>query len=158
MEFAQQLQSTAFARWVGESGSLWGYPTILFLHTLSLATLAGLSSTIDLRILGLAPAVRLAPMTRFYPAMWAAFGVSALSGLALLVADATTKLFQTVFWVKLSFVLLAVVMMQIVKARVLADPLVDERPLASNARMLAVVSLFFWIAATTAGRLIAYIN
>src|SRR5918992_5407134 len=104
MEFAQTLQQTALARWIGESGSLWGYPTILFLHTLGLATLAGLSAGINLRILGFARTLPLAPMVRFYPTMWAAFAVAAVSGIALLIADATTKLAQTVFWVKLFFV------------------------------------------------------
>jgi hypothetical protein len=157
MEFAQMLQQTAFARWIGESGSLWGYPTILFLHTLSLATLAGVSAGINLRILGMAPALPLAPMVRFYPLMWTAFGVSAASGLSLLIADATTKLAQTVFWVKLFFVLLAIVNLQVIRKRVFGDPLLDQRPIAANARLLAATSLVFWIAATVAGRLIAYI-
>lgn len=157
MEFAEALQQTAFARWIGESGSLWGYPTILFLHTLGLATLAGLSAGIDLRILGLAPALPLAPMVRVYPVMWTAFGVAAASGLALLIADATTKLAQPVFWVKMVFVALAVVNLQMIKTRVFGDPLVDQRPIASQARTLAISSLVLWIAATIAGRLIAYL-
>jgi hypothetical protein len=157
MEFAQQLQQTALARWIGESGSLLGYPTILFLHTIGLATVAGLNAGINLRILGLAPALPLAPMVRLYPAMWTAFAVTTASGLALLIADATTKLGQTVFYVKLLFVLLAVVNLQLIKTRVLRDPQVDARALTANARLLAVTSLFFLIAATTAGRLIAYI-
>jgi hypothetical protein len=157
MDFAQTLQSLAIARWIGESGSLWGYPTILFMHTLSLATLAGLSAAINLRILGLAPALPLAPMIRFYPLMWIAFVVSALSGTLLLIADATTKLTQVIFYVKLLFVILAVVNLQMIKTRVLRDPMLDQRPVGSNARLLAVTSMFFWVAATTAGRLIAYI-
>ena len=157
MEFAQTLQQTAFARWIGESGSLWGYPTILFLHTLSLATLAGVSAGINLRILGLAPALPLAPLVRLYPLMWTAFVVSAASGSALLIADATTKLAQTIFWVKLFFVLLAIVNLQMIRKRVFGDPLLDQRPITSNARLLAVTSISFWIAATIAGRLIAYI-
>lgn len=157
MDFAQALQEMALARWIGESGSLWGYPTILFLHTLGLATLAGLSSGIDLRLLGVAPALPLAPMVRLYPTMWVAFGVAAASGTALLIADATTKLAQPVFWVKLLFVALAVVNLQMIRTRVFGDPLLDQRPLGSHARMLAVTSLVFWVAATIAGRLIAYI-
>ena len=156
MEFAQQLQQTAIARFVGESGSLLGYPTILFLHTLGLATVAGLSAGIDLRVLGLAPALRLGPMLRFYPLMWVAFAVATLSGLALLVADATTKLTQTVFYVKLLLVALAVVTMVLMR-RVLRDPMVDERPLDGSVKGLAVASLVLWIGATVAGRLIAYI-
>jgi hypothetical protein len=158
MAFAEMLQQTALARWIGESGSLWGYPTILFLHTLSLATLAGVSAGINLRILGIAPALPLAPMVRFYPLMWAAFAVSAASGTSLLIADATTKLAQTVFWVKLLFVLLAVINLQMIRKRVFGDPLLDQRPITANARLLAVMSMVFWIGATVAGRLIAYLS
>jgi hypothetical protein len=152
------LQDTAFARWIGESGSLLGYPTILFLHTIGLATLAGLNASINLRILGIARALPLAPLVRFYPAMWIAFVVTTASGVALLMADATTKLAQPVFYVKLVFVALAVVNLQLLRTRVLADPAVDARPLPGNARMLAVTSFVCLIAATVAGRLIAYVN
>lgn len=157
MAIAQALQETAIARWIGESGSLWGYPTILFLHTLGLATLAGLNTGINLRILGLAPALPISPLVRFFPVMWAAFAVAAISGTLLLIADATTKLAQVVFWVKLLFVALAVVNMQMIRSRVFGDPLVDQRPLGSNARTLAITSTLLWVAATIAGRLIAYI-
>jgi hypothetical protein len=157
MAFAEALQQTAIARWIGESGSLWGYPTILFLHTLGLATLAGLNASINLRILGMAPALPMAPLVRFFPVMWAAFAMAAISGTLLLIADATTKLGQTVFWVKLLFVALAVVNMQMIRSRVFNDPLIGQRPLASNAKLLAITSTVFWIAATIAGRLIAYI-
>ena len=43
MDFLQPLQETAIAKFVGESGSLLGYPTVLFLHTIGLATVAGLA-------------------------------------------------------------------------------------------------------------------
>lgn len=157
MGFAETLQNTAFARWVGESGSLLGYPTILFLHTIGLATLAGLNASINLRILGVARAVPLSPLVRFYPTMWVALAVTTASGLALLVADATTKLGQTIFYVKLLFVVLAVVTLQLLKTRVLTQAAVDER-LPGNARMLAVTSMIFLLGATIAGRLIAYVS
>ena len=157
MEFAQQLQQTALGRWIGESGSLLGYPMLLFLHTLGLATIAGLNAGINLRILGIAPGIKLAPMVRFYPAMWLAFAITVISGLGLLIADAATKLAQPVFYVKLLLVLLAVVTMQIMKTRVLADPQLDERPFPARARTLAMASLLLWIGATIAGRLIAYL-
>ena len=157
MEFAQQLQQTALARWIGESGSLLGYPLLLFLHTLGLATIAGLNAGIDLRILGIAPGIKLAPMVRFYPTMWLAFVITVISGLGLLIADATTKLAQPVLYVKLLLVLLAVVTMQMMKTRVFADPQLDERPFPARARTLAVTSLLLWIGATIAGRLIAYL-
>ena len=157
MDFAQQLQQTAIARWLGESGSLFGYPMFLFLHTLGLATIAGLNAGINLRLLGIAPGMKVAPMVRFYPLMWIAFVITVISGLALLVTDATTRLGQTIFYVKLLFVLLAVVTMQIIRSRVLSDPQLDERPFPAIAKTLAITSLLLWVAATIAGRLIAYL-
>ena len=74
MEFILQLQHSSVMDWVRESGSLLGYPTILFLHTLGLATVAGLNGAIDLRLLGVGAKVPLSSLTRFFPFIWLAFG------------------------------------------------------------------------------------
>jgi hypothetical protein len=155
--FAQMLQQTALARWISESGALYGYPLLLFLHTMGLATIAGLNAGITMRILGVAPGLTLAPMVRFYPLMWIAFALTVVSGIGLLLQDAVTRLGQTVFYVKLLFVALGVVTLQIMKTRVFGDPELDRRPFTSTARMLAVTSLALWMGAIIAGRLIAYL-
>ena len=67
MDFIRSLEQSGLAAWVRESGTLWSYPTILFAHTLGLATLAGVNAGIDLRILGFAPHMPLAPLTRRIP-------------------------------------------------------------------------------------------
>jgi len=157
MDFLQTLQQSGFSKWVSESGSLLGYPTILFLHTIGLATVAGLNAGLNLRLLGFAPAVPLAPLGRLFPAMWLGFAVTAASGLALLVADPVTKLSQAIFYVKLLFVALAVVNMQMLWTRVFRDAASNPGAVAPGARTLALTSLFFWLAATTSGRLIAYV-
>ena len=158
MDFLQWLEQSGLATWVRESSSIWAYPAILFLHTMGLAIVVGLNATMDVRILGLAKEVPLSPMRRFFPIMWAGFVINALSGSALLIADASTKLANPVFYVKLVFIALAVVNMQLLKHRIFLDPLVDKKPLAPNAKILALTSLIFWIGATTAGRLMAYIG
>ena len=157
MDFLQTLQQSGFSKWVSESGSLLGYPTILFLHTIGLATVAGLNAGVNLRLLGFAPAVPLAPLGRLFPAMWLGFAVTAASGLALLVADPVTRLSQAIFYVKLLFVALAVVNMQMLWTRVFRDAAGAQGAIPASARTLALTSLFFWIAATTSGRLIAYV-
>ena len=53
---------------------------------------------------------------------------------------------------------LALVTMQLIKRSVFTGNDIDDKPLPSNARLLAVVSIAFWIAATTAGRLMAYLG
>jgi hypothetical protein len=158
MEFLQQIEQIGFLVWVREGGSILGYPLVLFLHTLGLGTIAGLSGAIDLRILGLAPQVKLAPLTRLFPVIWLAFGVTALSGTILLLAAASTKLVSPVFYIKMVLVALALVNMQVLRTRVLARTGVDTEPLTTGARGLAVSSLLLWCAATMAGRLMAYLG
>jgi hypothetical protein len=158
MEFISQLQHSALMDWVRESGSLLGYPTILFLHTMGLATVAGLNGAIDLRLLGVASRIPLASLTRFFPFIWAAFALTALTGVTLLIADAETKLASPVFYVKLAFIILALINLHLLKTRIFANPDVDRMPVTSNAKVLALSSLILWVAATTAGRLMAYIG
>ena len=155
--FLESLQQSAFARFVGESGSLLGYPTVLFMHTLGLGTVAGVNAAVALRVLGFGRSVPIEPLDRLFPIMWFGFIVSALSGLALLVTDPVTRLHQTVFYVKLILVALAVVNMQLMRSRIFRSPTVSDGVLPSNARTLAMASLVLWVGATTAGRLIAYI-
>jgi hypothetical protein len=158
MDFIIQLQHSAVMDWVRESGSLLGYPAILFLHTIGLAIVAGLNGAIDLRLLGVAPRIPLASLIRFFPFIWAAFAVTALSGVTLLIADAETKLRSPVFYIKMVFIILALINLQLLKKRVFSDPDMDAHPVSSQAQMLALSSLVLWIGATTAGRLMAYIG
>ena len=103
MSFLASIENTALAAWVRESSSLWAYPMILFMHTVGLGFLVGLNTVIDLRILGVARRLPLAPMESFYRIMYAAFWVNAASGTLLLMADATTKLTNRVFYAKMAF-------------------------------------------------------
>ena len=158
MDFILQLQHSAPMDWVRESGSLLGYPTILFLHTMGLATVAGLNGAIDLRLLGIGAKVPLSSLTRFFPFIWMAFGLTAVTGVILLIADAEAKLASPVFYVKLVFIVLALINLHLLKRRIFADPNVDTHPVTSQARLLALSSLVFWVGATTAGRLMAYLG
>jgi len=156
MSFLLTLENSAFGAWVRESSSLWAYPTILFLHTIGLGFLVGLNAAIDLRILGVARKLPLAPMEEFYTIMWTAFWINALSGTALLIADATTKFTNPVFYIKMSFVTLAVINMVLLRRFVFRRPPIDGDRIAGFGRALAITSLIFWGGAITAGRLMAY--
>ena len=156
-EFLTSIQQSGFARFIGESGSKWGYPFVLFMHTLGLGLVAGVSAVIALRVLGFGRGVAMESFDRLFPIMWFGFILSALSGLALLATDPVTKLHMTVFYVKLILVFLGVINMQMIRNRIFRGPSVSSGVMPSNARMLAMTSLFFWIGATTAGRLIAYL-
>src|SRR5437867_3659099 len=88
-EFLQQLENTRLAQWV-TSDSIFAFPTILLLHTFGMAIVAGLAAAVDLMILGFAPALPLAPMRKFFPTVWVAFWVNAITGTLLFLGDAST--------------------------------------------------------------------
>jgi hypothetical protein len=158
MSVLQAIENAGLSQWVKQSGSLWAFPGILLMHTYGMAVLVGVIAGIDLRILGLMPALPLAPMKKFLPLVWAAFWLNAITGTILLAADATTKLTNLDFGIKMVFIVLAVVAQRMIQNRVLGDPEVDRRPLTPNAKMLAVMSLVCWLGAITAGRLLAYVG
>jgi hypothetical protein len=158
MDLLLWLEDTGIANWVGESNSILAYPSILFLHTLGLATVAGLSAVVCLRVLGYAAGLPLTSLRPFVTAIWAAFGVTAFSGTLLLIAAASSKVPSPIFLIKMLFVALAVVTLHVLTKRVIRNPQADQLPVSRQAHTLAATSLLLWVAATTAGRLMAYLG
>src|SRR6185503_20107551 len=109
MDFLARLEQSGFSTWVRESPSVWAYPTILFLHTVGLGFLVGASMVIDLRVLGFSRALPLEPMKRFVAVMWFGFWVNALSGIVLVMIDATNLLMNPLFYIKIGCIALAMV-------------------------------------------------
>jgi hypothetical protein len=144
-----QIEQSGVAIWIRESGVLYGYPLILFLHTLGLSTLVGLSSAINLRLLGFAPGIPLASLDRLFSLMWAGLALTATTGVLLFMADATRHASNPAFLVKLLFVLLAVTALALIWTRVVRGQ--------RSGRILAIASLACWFGALSAGRLMAYI-
>jgi hypothetical protein len=158
MELLVRLEQSSFSMWVRESRSLFAYPGILLLHTYGMALLVGIAAAIDLRILGFAPALPLSAIGKFLPILWAAFWVNAATGTILLVADATSKMTNPDFFVKMGFIALAVVNQRTIQNQVFGDARVDEQPFSRKAKMLAATSLALWLGAITTGRLLAYVG
>jgi hypothetical protein len=123
-----------------------------------MGVVVGINAGIDLRILGLAPALPLAPMEKFFPLLWIGFWVNAFTGVILLAADATTKMMNPDFYVKMGFIALAIINLRMIRNRVFRDPFIDKKPMTPDAKVLAVTSMIFWLGAITAGRLMAYVG
>lgn len=158
MDLLARIEHIGLLTWVRESSSIWAFPTFLFLHTIGFAMLAGLSAGIDLRILGFARGIPLAPLRRLFPLMTSGFVLSAITGITLALADATTKLVNPVLGVKMVLIVLALVNLRMIRTRVFARADAGAQPLPPGARRLAAASLILWLAVTTSGRLIAYIG
>ncbi|PYS39437.1 MAG: hypothetical protein DMG14_13985 [Acidobacteria bacterium] len=157
MDFLAWLEQSGFATWARESNSLFAYPSILFLHTVGMGLVAGISALIDLRILGCADEIPLTGMQRLLPYMWAGFWLNTATGIVLFILDATTKAINPVFYTKMGFIAMAVVLC-VIQGRGFRDPLVDKRPVDVNGKIIAFASIMCWMAAITAGRLLAYLG
>ena len=158
MDFLRVIEQSSFSQWVVGSSSVLAFPSILLLHTIGMGIVVGINAGIDLRILGLAPALPLAPMERFFPLLWIGFWVNAVTGTILLAADATTKMTNPDFYVKMVFIALAVINLQMLRTRVFRGPLIDKAPFSANAKILALTSMIFWLGAIVSGRLLAYVG
>jgi len=158
MEYLKWLEETGISTFVRESPSIFAFPTVLLLHTIGMALCVGVNAGINLRILGFAPGIRVAPLERLLPVLWLGFTINAITGTLLVMQDASTKLRNPDFYLKMIFIASALVILKMTRKRVFRDPMIDKGPFSSNAKVLAVLSLFFWLAAITAGRLLAYVG
>jgi hypothetical protein len=158
IHFFMYLEQLGFSQWVHDSPSIWAFPTILFLHTLGMGIVAGGSALISLMILGFWPAAPIKPFERLFPWMWIAFGINAVTGTMMLLADATNKLTSLDFYIKMALVFAGFYFLIRMRRQVFDDPKLDEEPRSGNAKMLAWASLACWFGAITAGRLLAYVG
>ena len=150
------IEATGLSVWIRESDSFFSFWLILSLHAIGMGVLVGASVLIGLRILGLAPDLPLAPMNRFYRFVWAGFWIQVASGVLLLIAYPTKSLTNPLFYVKLTLIGLAMASMLMLRNRVFADRSLNEATMMAKGRLFAIWALVFWVAAVTAGRLLAY--
>lgn len=158
MAFLTFLENSGAGTWIRESNSLWAYPMVVTLHSLGLAVVIGLSAALALRLLGCARRIPLAPMEGIYPLLWAGFWVNALSGVGLALAGATTLLLNPLFYLKMGLIAFALVIVTVIRRQVFRGPMANGGRVTPNARILAFALLIVWVAATTVGRLTAYIG
>jgi hypothetical protein len=154
MEFLSKIEQLPYSMWVLQTP----YSTILFLHSIGMALVAGFSAVIDLRLLGFSPSIPIKPMERLFPWMWWGFALNLFTGTSLLMADATTKGTNPDFWVKMVCVFAGIVVLKLIRKKVFGDPQIDQGPVSGMAKGLAWLSLVCWIGAITAGRLLAYVG
>jgi hypothetical protein len=153
------LERTQASVWVREWPSLFGFPFILFLHTLGLAMLAGISVAIDVWLMRssvLANAVR---MTGLIRAMWLGFGINTVSGLALLLAYPAKALTNPVFFAKMLLVALGVYAAAAINRKTFPNGYASAGAAVTvTAKRWAGASLLIWTATVLTGRLLAYTN
>ena len=154
--FLKTIEDTGFSTWLRESESPFAFYFILLFHTFGLALLVGSNAVVDLRLLGIARGIPLAPLKRLFGIMWVGFAMNTVTGVLLVFAYPTKSLMNLDFYIKLAVIGLAVWVMQRLKSRVFEDSSLSEAEMMGRGATLAKWSLILWFAAITAGRLLAY--
>jgi hypothetical protein len=154
--FLQTIEDTGFSTWLRESESPFAFYFILLFHTFGLALLVGANTVVDLRLLGVAPGIPLAPLRRLFRIMWMGFAINAATGMLLVFAYPTKSLTNLDFYIKLTVIGFAVWVMQKLQSQVFQDSSLSEAEMMERGATLAKWSLILWFGAITAGRLLAY--
>jgi hypothetical protein len=149
MNIVTAIDQSALADFVRDT--IWVYPLCLTLHAIGLAFAAGIAVAMDLRVLGIASALPLAPMRRLQPLFYTALAVNAISGVGLVLNNPAKWLVDPLFYVKLALLAFALIDSAVLVRRVFA-----AAAAMSNARVLAIASLVLWAGAIAAGRMLAY--
>jgi hypothetical protein len=156
MELLEWLQSTRLAVAVAESTTIWGYATVLTLHTFGMGIVAGLSTVIAVRFLGAGYRIPLATLQQAYPIIWLGFVMSLISGVVLFMAAATRLGTVPTYWIKMILVFVGMLMTFRMRTFMLTN-VSDENPgIPVAAKLLAAGTLVVWAGAMVTGRLLAY--
>ncbi len=136
------------------------YPLVEIAHILGFVMLVGSIVAFDLRVLGLARGLPMAPLARFLPRLaLLGFCVAAPAGFLLLSADAASVVRNPAFQMKLALILVAganaLAFHRYAGRDLAAWP--DHGPAPAAARVGAAASMALWLSAVAAGRLIAYL-
>jgi hypothetical protein len=155
-EFLIALQETLVGKFVRESSSLLGFPSVLTMHTFGLCFIVGANVIVSMRLLGLVPTIPLKPLRRLFPFMWLGLALTILSGFALAIAAATTRLLNPILIFKLVVIVVAAPIMLRMQKKVFDNPSISDDVVPPGARQMAASQLFLWLIVVIAGRLIAY--
>lgn len=141
--------------------SFWLFPLIETVHLFGIVVLVGATSTLDLRLLGLA--LKREPVSKLARQMlgwtWTAFGVMVITGFLMFASEATRCWENTAFRLKMAMLLLAglnALIFHTTSYRRLQEwDTLQQTP--TGAKIAGVFSVLLWFGIVAAGRWIAFV-
>jgi hypothetical protein len=154
MEMLARIEETALSIWFRESDI--AFFTSLTLHSLAMALVVGVNFAIAFRLIKIVPEFALKPFLKFYQLYWLAVVVIFLSGFALLFAYPAKALTNPVFYVKLSFLTIGLIISGWLQNQI--HNLNNGEQIQDKFFWVATLSILVWIGTITTGRFLAYTN
>ena len=143
------IENTSLALWVGTS--LWAYPVLLSAHITGLAVIVGIIAIRDFHLLGFINGVTEANFLELKKLAYCGFLINGISGIMLFASQASYLSTNLPFLVKLFFIGSGMLLASKIYKKI------EKNTGRTSTKILAILSLFSWFGAITAGRLIAYI-
>lgn len=153
-DWLQLLEDTSWA--VAIRQSTWLYPFLEIVHIVGIVLLVGPAFMFDLRLLGFSKHLPVGGLGR-HLLSWSVRGLLLVipSGLLLFITNASTLGYDPVFWIKMILLLLAACNALFFRQFVFRS-LGNEVAFPAAAKVVAILSLIFWIAIIACGRMLAY--
>ena len=143
------IENTSLALWV--STSLWAYPVLLSAHISGLAVIVGIIAMRDFHLLGFINGVTEANFLELKNLAYCGFLINGISGIMLFSSQASYLSTNLPFLLKLFFIGSGILLASKIYKKI------EKNTGRTSTKILAILSLFSWFGAITAGRLIAYI-
>ena len=143
------IENTSLALWVGTS--LWAYPILLSAHITGLAIIVGILAMRDFHLLGFINGVTEANFLELKNLAYCGFLINVISGIMLFSSQASYLSTNLPFLLKLFFIGSGMLLASKIYKKI------EKNTGRTSTKILAILSLFSWFGAITAGRLIAYI-
>ena len=143
------IENTSLALWVGTS--LWAYPVLLSAHITGLAVIVGIIAMRDFHLLGFINGVTEANFLELKKLAYCGFLINGISGIMLFSSQASYLSTNLPFLLKLFFIGSGMLLASKIYKKI------EKNTGRTSTKILAILSLFSWFGAITAGRLIAYI-
>jgi uncharacterized membrane protein len=137
--------------------SKWWWAFMMDLHFLGLALIVGAVGILDIRIMGFAKQMPIAPLHKFVPWALAGLGINVLTGLLGFIGSSEQYILDEAFWLKMVALMLlgvnvAAFYLTGIFEKVEALGPGEDAPM--SAKLVAASSLFLWAAVITLGRYI----
>lgn len=149
LQIADKLQDNSIIVTLTSTG--WTAAGLAILHYYSMFVLVGSMTIVDLRVLGVVGyGYSVGDFSRrIFPWVWLSLAVNLVSGFIMFAGDATAYVPTHSFQLKLLVVLVATILSMIVQWRILRWEQTTVLP--AGAKILAAISLLFWVGSILMG-------
>lgn len=150
------LENSGLHDWV--VGSAWIWPTLESFHFLGLCLLIGGLIFVDMRVLGFAGKAPLKEMHAFVPIVVIGFLINLITGTLFVFGDPFRYFPNIAFQLKMFLIFLAGLNVLYFETKVHPKIKAGETQVGFDGKLVAALSLIFWIIVVIAGRMIPYVE